>query len=514
VLIDTATALRLAASRTPARAAVVEGEHRLSYRELVDAADAVAGALRSAGIAEGDRVVLAVANSLQATVALLAAQAAGGVAVPVNFRARAATLGELLDAVDPAALLFDEHTAGAVAELGAAHVRGRLLVAVNGAGAARSLSDLAQAGAELDTPLPAIDPARTALVLLTSGSTGRPKLIPLTHQQSLARVFGLCMNHGFGHDDDMRCLGIMPLYHTVGIHAVLLLALLTNGTYYPVGTFEPEAVLALIEREQISYVFGAPTMFARLLDVAAPGAMASVRDAMYAGAPMDPALVRRVADEVTSNFTHIYGNTETYNSLFYRRAGTCPGALRPGIMHRARIVALGGDHHDELGPGIEGELIVDACSPEAFDGYAQPAHTAERVRAGWYYTGDVAVADEQGRVYIRGRTDDMIITGGENVYPADVESAVLRHPAVAECAVVGVPDATWGQLVVALVVPAEASTSAAELEGFCREEPTLDGYKRPRRVVLVDKLPVNPSGKRPLPELRALAQEALGRAHA
>jgi 2-furoate---CoA ligase len=522
VLIDTATAVRLAASRTPDRAAIVEEDQQLTYAQLVGEINAIAGGLRRAGIADGDRVVLATANSLQATVALLAVQAAGAVAVPVNFRARAATLRGVLDAVGAAALVVDEHTTGAV-DLQATGTCRELLVALDGPAAtgALSLDQLrgsdrdGSADLDFDPRRPPIDGERAALVLLTSGSTGRPKLIPLTHRQSLARVFGLYMNHGFRQDDDMRCLGIMPIYHTVGLHAVLLLALLTNGTYYPVPTFVPEAVLELIRRERISYVFAAPTMFARLLDGArsAPeDSLASVRDAMYAGAPMDPTLVRRVAAEVTTNLTHIYGNTETYNSLFYRQAGDCPGALRPGILHRVRIVTIGGGHRDQVPPGTEGELIVDTASPEAFDGYADPVQTAERVHAGWYHTGDVALADEEGRIFIRGRADDMIITGGENVYPADVENVLLGHPGVAECAVVGVPDPTWGQQLVALIIAGERPPSAAELQEFCRHEPTLDPYKRPRRILLVDELPVNPNGKRPLPELRALALQAMARA--
>ena len=303
----------------------------------------------------------------------------------------------------------------------------------------------------------------------------------------------------------------MPIYHTVGLHSVLLLPLLTGGSYHPVRAFVPADVLQTVEEQAITYIFGAPTMFARLLDVEGAAArLTSVHDAMYAGAPMDPALVRRVAAEITPNLTHIYGNTETYNSLYYRNAGSSPGALLPGVFHRVRIAPIGGHVNVELPPSTEGELLVDMASEEAFDGYAQPEQNAGRVDERWYRTGDVALRDDRGRIFIRGRTDEMIISGGENVYPADVESVLAEHPGIAECAVVGVPDPTWGQLVAALVVRADPALTEPALAEFCRSAPALDSFERPRLLLFTDTLPINPSGKRPAAELRALVAQLTG----
>jgi len=510
--VNTATALDLAAGRSPRRLAVVEGDRQLTYAELTGQVRAVAWGLARAGVGSGDSVVLAVANSLEATVAVLAVQVAGAVAVPVNFRSRGGALYSALRAAAASVIIVDEQAAAAIEEL-ADGERPPIVLTVNGARCASGVPLGALAEQAAPAPLPTVSGDAPAIALLTSGSTGTPKLIRLTHRESLARVYGLFMNHGFRHDDGMRSLGLMPIYHTVGLHAVLLLSLLANGTYFPVKEFVPAQVLDLIARERITYVFGAPTMFARMLD-ADPGdgadRFASVRDAMYAGAPMDHEMVRQVSARLTRNLTHIYGNTETYNSLFYRFAGSCPGALSRGVLHQVRIVRIGGSPFDEARRGEEGELIVDMASPEAFDGYAEPEQTARRVRDGWYYTGDVAVEDDEGRIFIRGRTEDMIISGGENIYPADVENVLGRHPGVRECAVVGVPDPVWGQVVAALVIPSSPAVTEAEISIFCREQPDLDSFKRPRQVLFVHDLPVTPSGKRSVSALRDLAVKAMG----
>jgi 2-furoate---CoA ligase len=503
--MDTATALRMAAARHPARPAIVDQDgYSRSFAELVDEVDAVAAGLVADGVRPGDRVVLTVANSPEAAVAVLAVQTAGAVAVPTNFRARSAALATVLRVTGAAALVVDPNSAATADELPQSPGR---VVTLDGASCARSgAQPLSALGASGARALPGIDADEPAIALLTSGSTGDPKLIALNHRQSLARVFGLFMNHGFRHDDGMRALGLMPIYHTVGLHSVLLLPLLTGGSYHPVRAFLPPEVLRIVEEQAITYVFGAPTMFARLLEVeGAATRLSSVRDAMYAGAPMEPALVRRVAAEITPNLTHIYGNTETYNSLYHRDAGQHPGALLPGVFHRVRIAPIGGDVNEELPPGAEGELLVDTASEEAFDGYAQPEQNVGRIDDVWYRTGDVAVRDDEGHIFIRGRTDDMIISGGENIYPADVANVVAEHPGIAECAVVGVPDPTWGELVAALVVRADPGLTEAELAEFCRSAPGLDRVTRPRVLLFADELPVNPSGKRPASELRALA---------
>ena len=506
--------LNLAASRTPSLDAVVDGDRRLSYAELRSTVWRAAQGLGRAGVTPGQRVVMAVANSLEAAATFLAIQVAGGVAVPINHRIRAENLLRYLAHPDAVALVFDEFSQAALDEL-PADVSGRLiLVGLNGARprdlAARVVTCLADLSDGPEVTAEARDEQALSLVLSTSGSTGEPKGIPLSHRQSLARVCGLYMNHGFRHGDGMRCLGIMPIYHTVGVHAALLLSLHTNGTYYAVRQFQPVEVLRLIEAAQITYVFAAPAMFHALVEAIEQGAfdLTSVTDAMYAGQSMDPALVCRVARHFNGNLTHIYGNTETYNSLYYRQAASMPGALLPGVFHRVRLVAVGQPAIATVEPGASGEIIIDLSSDEAFSGYdGNPEATAERVRDGWYYTGDLAIEDDEGRIFIKGRADDMIISGGENIYPADVETAILAHPGVSDCAVTAVPDERWGQAVTALVVVRDPLVTAEDVHDFCRVSLDLEGFKRPKTIFVVDDLPIAATGKRPPAQIRALAEE-------
>lgn len=507
--MDTSTMLRFAADRAPAYEAVVEGDRRLSYGELLEAVESAASGMRGLGLDPGDRLVMAVANSVDAVICMLATQMAGVVAVPVNHRLRSTSLGAMARRCGARALVIDENTTEDLEKdlLAACPVQIRL----NGtdrAPHAVSLGELIASHSPLaGQSLPADDDV--SIVLFTSGTNGMPKAVPITHRQNTARVTGLFRNHGFRHDDDMRCLGLMPIYHTVGIHAGVLLSLHCDGTYFPVRRFVPADVLELVERESISYVFGAPTMFKALVDDPrrADFDLSSVRDAMYAGQAMDATLVERVSLDLAVELTHVYGNTETYNSLYYRSAGSCPGALRVGIAHRVRIASLEPGCDDPAAPGVEGELLVDMRSDEAFSGYeGDPAATASCVRDGWYHTGDVAVVDSEDRIFLKGRTDDMIISGGENIHPAEIANVLLTHPGVADCAVTGVPDEFWGESVVALVVPRNGDLTIEALAEFCGHNRDLDGFKKPKHLFLVDQLPYNNTGKTDVSEVRHLAR--------
>lgn len=508
--MDTGTALRMAASHSPRRIAILDRDRAVPYGELAAEVDRLAAGLRSLGVRGGDRVVLAVANSADAALMLFAIQAAGAVAIPVNFRTRSDSLAWILARTGAIALIVDGNSAASARDL-QAPPPGLLVAQIDG---------------EVDTlpgtlgirdirphkvgRMPRVDDEDPALILLTSGSTGAPKLVKLSHRQSLARVYGLFMNHGFRLDDGMRALGLMPVYHTVGMHAVMMLPLLTGGSYHPVRSFSPPAVVPQISLEAITYVFGTPTMFVRLISqFKEAAAYASVTDALYAGAPMSTDLVRRVAEVITPNLTHIYGNTETFNSLYHRSAASAPGALVPGVFHRVRIANPAGASVREVPTGQVGELLVDLSSPEAFSGYDDLGRSdAAAVTGRWYRTGDAAVRDGHA-IFIRGRIDDMIITGGENVYPAEVEDVLSVHPGVTDCAVLGSPDPTWGQLVTALVVRSDSSVTEEALFSYCRNDRHMESHKCPRRILFVDEIPITATGKRAVPELRALASRLL-----
>jgi 2-furoate---CoA ligase len=260
----------------------------------------------------------------------------------------------------------------------------------------------------------------------------------------------------------------MPLYHTMGVRSMIAMALL-NGALVCLPDWHPAAAARLVQQERITSLYLVPTLYHDLVSLPdlARYDLSSARKLGYAGAPMSSTLTRRVADAFRPHvFVNHLGSTEVYTFAVCDRVldkPTCAG--RPGLFGRARVVradpARQGSPADVVPRGETGELIVALDSPEAFAGYwRRPDADARAIRGGWYFTGDLAWEDEEGDLYTVGRVDDMIISGGENIHPVEVEEVLVRHPGVAEAAVVGLPDARWGQVVTAFVVVRERPDGA------------------------------------------------------
>lgn len=321
----------------------------------------------------------------------------------------------------------------------------------------------------------------TSLMLYTSGTTGRPKGVPRSHAADRAGGWSQALQHGYLPGD--RTLGVMPLYHTMGIHSLVAMHLV-GGCYVPQARWNPGEALRLIEHERITSLYLAPTLFHDLTthpDLSTTDT-STVRALGYAGAAMTSALVRRCADSFSPEvFVNHYGSTEIYTFSIGRNQLDKPGcAGRAAVNTRLRIAETG-------------EILVHLSSEEAFAGYwNRPDADAKALDAdGWYHTGDTGHRDDDGDLWIDGRLDDMIISGGENIHPLEVEETLASHPRVKEVAVVGERDDRLGQRVVAFVV-GEATT--AELDAHCLASP-LARFKRPRAYHHVDALPRSASGK-------------------
>lgn len=333
-------------------------------------------------------------------------------------------------------------------------------------------------------------------MLYTSGTTGRGKGVPRSHRAertaALAHIAQNCYRTG------ERTLGIIPLYHTMGVRSLLAMALI-SGAFVCQPRFDAAGALRLIETERITALYLVPTLYYDLL--ASPdfarADIASVRKLGFAGAPMAEGLLRRVAEAFEPElFVNHYGSSEIYTFTIDQDAEAKPGSAgKAGINQRIRVVEIGaGDPERSVAPGIEGEVIASLESEEAFAGYWQrPDADARALRQGWYFTGDVGYCDADGDLFVTGRVDDMIISGGENVLPAEIESVLLIHPAVAEVAVAGLADERWGQQVTAFVVRS-GPVDAAALDAHCRASALAD-FKRPRTYVFVRAIPKSPVGK-------------------
>ncbi len=437
--------------------------HRVSAAELAERTATAAGRYAAAGLEPGDRVLLSGGPSVDLVVAYVAALRFGLTVVPANT---AYTQGELSRLV-----------AGAGLALAVLDDPGRLPGAVS--------TDLA--GLPPPRPDPPLDravPDDVALVVYTSGTTGRPKGVPLTHANLLAGAHAVRLAWRWSPED--RLALCLPLFHMhglgVGLHGTLTAgagALLLPG-------FDPAAVATAVRAHRASLFFGVPTMYHRLAASPHLADLRALRLAVSGSAPLPASLHEAVAQGGGQRILERYGMTETVmlTSNPYdgeRRPGTV-GLPLPGVGLRLAPRPGGVREIEVSGPNVIGGYL---------DGVAADAFTAD----GWFRTGDLGSLDGDGYLRISGRAKELIITGGYNVYPREVEEVLRAHPAVADAAVTGAPSAEWGETVVAFVVPVEAAGPAlrADLVAWCAAR--LAPYKRPRDVRWVDGIPRNALGK-------------------
>ena len=466
--MNLALSLLYAAERTPDAEALVDGDVRLTYAALRERAARLANGLANRGVSAGDRIA-AVARNRRETVQLFwACQWLGAVFVPLSWR------------VAPEEIEYCRTDAGARMFFEGDSALSQILHPEEHPGALR------------------LDEREPAIMLYTSGTTGRPKGVPRSHRAERAGGLSQAIQHGYRIGD--RTLGVMPLYHTMGDHSLIAMSLI-GGCYVCQQSWDPEEALRLIEAERITSLYLAPTLFHDLVHCPALGCYdtTSVEAIGYAGAAMTRALAERVNEAFEPRvFVNHYGSTEIYTFSIHRDQAAKPGcAGRAALNSRLRLVRpdpeAGPD--DLAGPGQEGQIICHMGSDEAFEGYWQRSDAdAKALHGGWYFTGDLGRLDEDGDLWIVGRVDDMIISGGENIHPLEVEDALAGHPKIRESAVVGAADDRFGQRVIAVVV-ADPGTTGEELDAFCLESSTLARFKRPREYRFVDELPKSPSGK-------------------
>ncbi len=427
-----------------------------------------------------------------------ALQKIGGVPTPVNFRLAPGEMRYVLEDSGARVVLFEEATREAVVE--AARAGAAALVCV-GAGAPPGALDFEALAAEGGAPEVDVAEADLSLILYTSGTTGRPKGVPRTHRNHCAGALAHALQCRYEWSE--RTLGVMPLYHTMGIHSLTSMVAV-NGGFVCQPDWSAAEALRLIAGEQLTALYLIPTLYWDLVhapDLARTD-VSSVRKLAYAGAPMLAALTEACAKAFAPEvFVNHYGSTEIYTFSVRPEAHAKPGSAGwPGIHSALRVVAASPERRvgpDEVvAPGDKGEIIASMASDEAFAGYwNRPDADAKALRDGWYFTGDMGYLDADGELFVSGRVDDMIISGGENIHPVEVEEVLARHALVGDVAVIGEPDEKWGERVVAFVVARGPGLSADVLDRHCREAADFADFKRPRRIVFVKEIPKTASGK-------------------
>ena len=474
------------ARKTPHRTALVHQGQAISYAELSERASRLAHALRTAGVRRGDRVAYLGANHPSFLETLFASGVLGAVFVPLNTRLAAPEIAYQLKDSGAKALIHSPAHAAMVRDLrggpdGSPHL-------TIGADYDELLRDAC--ADPVDEPVELDD---LCLIMYTSGTTGRPKGVMLTHGNLTWNSVNVLVDQDLAADE--VALVSAPLFHTAGLNMLTMPVLLKGGTCVLVDTFDPGGTLDLIERYGITFMFGVPAMFDQIARHPhwATADLSSLRMLSCGGSPVPTSLIAAYQERCLT-FMQGYGMTESSpGALFLGAEHAVSKAGSAGVPHFFGDVRVALPDLSPAGPGQTGEVVVRG--PQVMRGYwGLPEETAASFDDGWFRSGDAARVDEDGYVTIVDRLKDMIISGGENIYPAEVENVLLDHPDVVECAVIGVPDDRWGEVPRAVVVTRAGAVPVPE-EILASLTGRLARYKIPKSLVIVGSLPRTASGK-------------------
>jgi fatty-acyl-CoA synthase len=484
------------ARKTPQRTALIHQGRTITYTELHQRTTRLAHALRDAGIRHGDRIAYLGPNCPSFLEAFFAAGTLGAIFVPLNTRLTAPEIACQLRDCGAAFLLHaPSHTALAEAAREETEIRTTITA---GGPHYEQLLDAASAG-PLDEPVSLDD---ICIIMYTSGATGRPKGAILTHANITWNAVNVLADHDLIADE--VALVCAPLFHTAGLNMLTLPVLLKGGACVLVEDFDPGSTFDLVTEHQVTFMFGVPAMFGQL--VRHPrwehADLSSLRILTCGGSPVPRSLIAAYQQRGLT-FLQGYGLTEASPGvLFLDAEHAISKAGSAGVPHFFSDVRVVRPDLTPVDVGETGEVVVSG--PHVMPGYWGLPQESESAFAGrWLHTGDTARIDEDGYITIVGRLKDMIISGGENVYPAEVEDALLAHPDIAECAVIGVPDDTWGEVGRAVVVPRTGAVVDPD-EVLASLSGRLAKYKIPKTVVVAESLPRTASGKLLKTQLRHL----------
>ena len=484
------------------RPAVVAGEETLTYQQLVASAGSLAAGLAKLGVKRGDRVGLLLPNCPQFIVSYLAITALGAMAVPVHCQLSPAEAAYILNHAQVQTLISISELDSLLTKL-QSQVAGLTNLLVSGQSAIEEAVNLEQlTSSHADRPIqsPAAELDDPAVLIYTSGTTGQPKGAVLSHRNLLANATSC--QHLIGVTSQDMFLAVLPLFHSFGATVCMILPLITGAEIVLQTAFAPLSVLEALQEHQVTILAGVPSMFAVLTKCRTSRQydLQSLRVCVSGGAPLPLEVLRGFQERYGVVLVEGYGPTEASPVVSANPPDGVqkPGSVGPPVLGvEVRIVDEAGQ---DVPPGEVGEIIV--AGENVMQGYWQdPAATAEALRDGWLYTGDLGKLDADGYLYIVDRKKDMIIVGGTNVYPREVEAVIAQMPPVAEVAVVGMRDPLRGERIKAVLVLAEgAELTAEQVIAHCRQH--LAPFKVPRVVEFRDSLPKSALGKVLKRELR------------
>ena len=497
------TLLTKSARTYPDNSAIIHGKRRITYAQFNERANRLANVLNDYGIKQGDNVAILQYNYPETLESIFACFKAGIGAVPINFRLHPKESAFIIDHSQSRAVIISPEFNESLLEVRKLMPNVELIITTREA--TGELQDYESLLAKADSAWTdvAVAPDDLAWLFYTSGTTGMPKGAMLTHRNMLAMIMNFYADMApLGPDDAI--LHAAPLSHGSGIYGLPNIAKAATNVILDSKSFDPELVFQTIEKYRISNMFAAPTMIKLLVESDAVDRYdhSSLKCLNYGGAPMYVEDLKRALHKLGPCLVQLYGQGESPMTITYlpHRDHVVNGApeqekrLSSTGIERTNVEVKIFDADDqEMSPGEIGEVVTR--SDLVMQGYwRNPEATADTIRYGWLHTGDVGYLDERGYLFLMDRSKDMIITGGENVYPREIEEVLLTHPAVREAAVFGIPDPRWGEAIKAVVATySDQQVSAEELISFCKDN--LAGYKKPKSIDFTDELPKNNYGK-------------------
>jgi acyl-CoA synthetase (AMP-forming)/AMP-acid ligase II len=490
---------------------VVDGDHRLTYRDMEERADRLARAMVEMGVEPGDRVGIFLTNCFQYIEMFYAITKIGAIFVSLNFRLRGKETTYILNNAEAKILILGERYVNLMQSIQQDLSSITNFIVIGEAPPGMNNYEEVLASQPLDPcPVASIAEDATFTIIYTSGTTGLPKGAMLTHANLISSFEDAAAAAADAEEQQAMVRGTtlvnVPMYHIAGVLAPL--GTIRGETIVILSQFDPGMFLETIEREKVVTTYVVPTMLRAILDHPdfSKRDLGSLQNILYGAAPMPITLLRRALEMLPVNYTNTFGQTEGFGTItsltpedhrlegdeeeIKKKIKRLSGVGKPIAGYEIRIV----DEQDRHVPvGVVGEIV--ARGKRVMKGYwNNPEATKEAIRDGWLHTGDLVSMDEDGYLYMGGRTKDMINRAGENIYPIEIEEALHSHPKVVESAVIGVPDEYWGEIVKAVIVlkPGEEATPEEIIE-FCRER--LASYKKPSIVEFVEELPKNALGK-------------------
>ncbi len=489
---------------SPEKLAIVDAgkqpEWRLTYRQLNERANRFANWLKSVGVGKGDRVAIFARDGIEHLDCFFACGKLGAIHTALNWRLHWREAEGIVHNTTPKVLIFSDDFKDSIAELQNAirntqhEIPHYLHIEGTGIPGSQHFETVLQSGATTLVTCESLQAEDIATLIFTGGTTGLPKAAQVSHRMIAWNTLNTVI-HDVTHNDIY--VNVFPMFHTGGLLVYTLPQVIFGGTTILLREFKPERVLELIQREKATIFAGVPTMYQMMTQAAnwAQADLSSLRFCTSGGAPLPVPLVEKYTSEKGIRFKQGFGMTEFGPGIFalapedaIRKAGSIG---RPNFFVDARVVD---DDNRPLGPNEIGELVLKG--PSYSSGYFNdPGASAAAVDAdGWFHTGDLAKYDEEWYFYIVDRKKDMFLSGGENVYPVEIEKVLYQHPAVHMCAVIGVPDPKWGEVGKAIVVlKPGARATEEELVEHCRAN--LARFKVPHSLIIADALPISSAGK-------------------